>query len=111
MTKEATTKKVTKSKTPILDEVREEKGHNGPCDGKSRCQGMRAALRADTGKTGMHVSTLFNSKTMAMRAVVTYSLGAKQNLMVNYCPWCGTKLAKDEEAAPVATDATAPTGS
>ena len=108
MTKEATTKKAAKSKTPILDKLREEKGHNGPCDGKNRCQGMRAALVADTGKTGMHVSVLFNSKTMAMRAVVTYSLGAKQNLMVNYCPWCGTKLAKD---APIVPDAPAAAGS
>lgn len=110
MTKEATTKKVAKSTTIIVDEVRWS-GHRGPCDGKKRCPGMRAALKADTGKTGMHVSVLFNSKTRSMRDVVTYSLGAKQNFLVNFCPWCGMKLAKDEAAAPVAPDATAPTGS
>lgn len=111
MTKEATTKKATKSTLLIVEEVRWS-GHRGPCDSKKHCPGMRAALKADTGKTGMHVSVLFNSNTMSTRAVVTYSLGQKQSLMVNYCPWCGTKLAKDEEAAPVAhSDASTTTGS
>jgi hypothetical protein len=68
------------------------------CTSKRQCPGMKAALEgAGERQIGFHFATLLSMAEGEVSTRLAYRFPKKVNgaavIMVNFCPWCGEKVA------------------
>lgn len=61
------------------------------------CQGLRNFIQPPGSAKGLKSLMIFNKKSFARRTIVVYGTEKKQDVLVEYCPFCGGELCVDEE--------------
>ncbi|MCD8350068.1 MAG: hypothetical protein LUC93_05580 [Planctomycetaceae bacterium] len=63
---------------------------------KSTCAPMAEALKATGSGKGLRRQMMLNKKKLTMKSYIVYGLGGRTLAFVNFCPWCGGELTKQE---------------